>query len=195
MSYDIYLIDQISEETIKLPIRHLMIGGTYRADYKSETKTSTPAAIADAWLNITYNYARYYYEAAENDERFYGVGDYREKKHRNLGIRGIYGKTGMESLPMLDDMIARIEMKYKKNGEWISTKRVNKIYRDSDGNTCHMPDVFLHKEKYTEEEIETEVWEGPNDDYWMSTAANALKPLYQLRVFAGLRPDGVWKGD
>ena len=101
----------------------------------------------------------------------------------------------MESIPMLNDMIARIESKYKKDGEWINTKRVTKIYRDSTGKEFHPQDLFLYKENYIDEEFETEEWEGPNDDYWKSAAANALKPLHQLRVFAELRPDGVWKGD
>lgn len=32
-------------------------------------------------------------------------------------------------------------------------------------------------------------------DYWMNTAANALRPLYQLLAMAQLRPDGIWEGD
>lgn len=65
MSYDIYLKDRVLGETIMLPIKHVMTGGTYQADYNPETKTFSSAAIRDAWLNITYNYGRYYYEAAE----------------------------------------------------------------------------------------------------------------------------------
>lgn len=161
MSYDIYLTERVSGETIKLPIKHAMIGGTFRADYNPETKAFTPTAIEEAWLNITYNYSRYYYEATENDDRFFGEKDYGDGGYCNLGIRGLYGKTGLESIAMLNDMISRIESKYKKDGEWITT------------NIC----------------------EGPNEDYWTSTAANALKPLYQLKVFAELRPDGIWNGD
>ena len=60
MSYDIRLTERLSGKTIKLPIKHVMIGGTYRADYDEKTKTFSPAAIQDAWLNITYNYSKYY---------------------------------------------------------------------------------------------------------------------------------------
>lgn len=142
MSYDIHLTERVSGETIKLPIKHMMTGGTYQADCDERTKTFSPAAIQDAWLNITYNYSRYYYEAAEGDERFYGVEDRNDDGYHNCGIRGIYGKTGLDSIPMLRDLASRI-----------------------------------------------------NSDYWTSTAGNAIKPLYQLLVFAELRPDGVWDGD
>jgi hypothetical protein len=35
----------------------------------------------------------------------------------------------------------------------------------------------------------------PNDNYWESTAVNAIKPLEQLLIMAKLRPDGIWEGD
>ena len=195
MSYDIYLIERVSGEPILLPIKHVMTGGTYHADYNPATDTFTPAATNEAWLNITYNYSRYYYEATENDDRFYGMELYGDKKYCNLGIRGIYGKTGLESIAMLNDMILRIESRYKKNNEWITTKRVKSKFKDRNGNERNSMDLFMHDEDFTEENYEVDVSEGPNDDYWTETAANALKPLYQLLVFAKLRPDGVWDGD
>ena len=143
MSYDIYLKDRVSGETIMLPIKHVMTGGTYQADYNPETKTFSPAAIRDAWLNITYNYGRYYYEAAEGDDRFYveESGEY-----DNLGIRGIYGKSGSESINMLKDLASRIEMKYKKDGEWINTIRKKTVFKDINGN-----DVDILKMHFCEE--------------------------------------------
>lgn len=45
------------------------------------------------------------------------------------------------------------------------------------------------------EEIEFEVSEGDTSDYWQSTAANALKALYQLVALAKMRPDCIWDGD
>ena len=195
MSYDIHLTERVSGETIKLPIKHMMIGGTYQADYDEKAKTFTPTAIQDAWLNITYNYSNYYYEAAEGDDRFYGAEDWNDGGYHNLGIRGIYGKTGLESIPMLRDLASRIESKYKKDGEWITTKRNITLFRDMDGKERHPVEIFVHKLEYTKEEFENEVNEGINSDYWESTAGNAIKPLYQLLVFAELRPDGVWDGD
>ncbi len=77
MSYDIYLKDPITKETIEFDAPHLMRGGTYQCGGSNS-----------AWLNITYNYSKYYYQ-----------GDTREK-----GIRTIYGMTGAESIPVLQKM-------------------------------------------------------------------------------------------
>ena len=195
MSYDISLTERATGETILLPIKHMMIGGTYQADYDEKTKTFRPAAIRDASLNITYNYGRYYYEAAEGDDRFYDVEDWNDEGYHNCGIRGIYGKTGLESIPMLKDLASRIESKYKKDGEWITTKRNITVFRDMDGNERHPVELLVHKMEYTKEEFVEEVNEGSTGDYWKDTAGNAIKPLYQLLVFAELRPDGVWDGD
>lgn len=196
MSYDIYLKERVSGETIQLPIKHMMTGGTYRADYDSKTGQFTPASIEDAWLNITYNYGRYYYEAAEGDERFYG--DDGRDGYSNLGIGGIFGKTGADTISMLNDLANRIEEKYKQDGEWITTRRKETIYRDKEGNEIDFISYMKannRNEDCSLEEREVDVNEGPNDDYWQATAANAVKPLYQLLVFAQLRPDGVWFGE
>lgn len=87
------------------------------ADYHPESGVFTPALNTEAWLNITYNYGHYYYEVNKEE-----------------GIREIYGKTGLDSIPMLEEMIAYLEKKYKKNGEWIITKRNKTIYYDENGN-------------------------------------------------------------
>ena len=111
MSYDIELKDPVSKEVIELPVKHVMIGGTYAADYDERTGTFTPKPISEAHLNVTYNYSSYYYAATDGDERFFGKtkDDYADEKPRNLGIRGIYGKSGAASIPMLKDMIQRIK--------------------------------------------------------------------------------------
>ena len=195
LSYDIYLKEKVSGETIQLPIKHVMTGGTYIADYDEKTGQFTPAAITDAWLNITYNYSHYYYEAAEGDERFYGEDS--DGGYANLGIRGIYGKTGAETISMLKGMAERIETKYKHDGEWITSKRTEKVFKDKNGKEIDKIALLekLGDTDYTTETVEKLVNEGPSDDYWIGTAANAIKPLYQLLAFAELRPDGVWNGD
>lgn len=109
MSYDIYLKEKSTGETIDLPVKHVMAGGTCCAEYDEATGESSVKPITEAWLNITYNYSRYYSEAAEGDDRFYGEDD--EGQYKNQGIRGIYGKTGAESIPMLKDMAERIQRK------------------------------------------------------------------------------------
>ncbi len=83
MSYDIKLHDPVTKEPIELEAKHFMRGGTYAIDGTSE-----------AWLNITYNYSKFYYEVAP------------EK-----GIRSIYGMTGAESIPVLQNMIDQITKK------------------------------------------------------------------------------------
>ena len=49
MSYDISLRDPVTNEVAEVP-GHLMIGGTYAADYHPETGTFTPALNTNAEL-------------------------------------------------------------------------------------------------------------------------------------------------
>lgn len=200
MSYDIELKDPVTKERIELPAKHLMTGGTYEADYDPETGQFSKKPTAEAWVNITYNYSGYYYDAAEGDKRFYGnlPDDTDEEKEipRNLGIRGIYGKTGAESIEMLKDLAMRITEKYSKNGEWITTKRTETRYLNPEtGNEIELMDAIRNDIPYTKEEYEVEVNEGPNEDYWEPTAANAVRPLFYLIAIAQMRPDGIWDGD
>lgn len=142
MSYDIRLTDPLTGETLELPIKHVMTGGTYVAGYDEETRSFHPKPISKAWLNITYNYGKFYYEALQKE--FNGKDD-------NLGIRILYGKSGAESLKWLDQMIDEMKSSYPR--------------RETD------------------------------TDYWKATPGNAMKPLFQLRAMAELRPDGIWDGD
>ena len=73
MSYDISLCDPVTHEEIEISDVHFMQGGTYQM-----------GGSRRLWLNVTYNYARYYYDT---------MGEY--------GIRTIYGMTGSESIPVL----------------------------------------------------------------------------------------------
>ena len=186
MSYDINLRDPVTKETINFADSHQMRGGTY-----------VVGGTTEAWLNITYNYSEYYYEATENDPRFFGKlpDDYDNEPERNLGIRGIYGKTGAETLKMISDMIHRIESKYKKDGEWITTERRETVRLDENGKGVSFTEWLKIGGKFREKEVTRMVWEGPDQDYWKDTAGNAVRPLYQLLTFCQLRPDGVWEGD
>lgn len=178
MSYDIYLKDPVTEETAEVP-GHLMTGGTFMADYHPETGTFTPALNTEAHLNITYNYGNYYYEV------------YAEK-----GIRTIYGMSGLDSIPVLEKMISFLNKKYRKKGEWITSKRKETVYYDKDGKPMDIILSIIHKTPPTrEEEIEYDIYEGDTSDYWLSTAANAIKPLHQLIALAKMRPDCIWDGD
>ena len=79
MSYDISLHDPVTREVIELDSPHLMTGGTYRM-----------GGTAEAWLNVTYNYAPIFFRVLDG------------------GIRSIYGMTGAESLPALEAAAASL---------------------------------------------------------------------------------------
>ena len=183
MSFDISLLDVVTKEVLNLPFKHMMTGGTYRAEYDENTKTFAPMPISEASLNVTYNYGSYYREAVDG------------------GIRALDGKTGLESIEMLQDMISKIEQKYHANGIWISTERFKRILYIPELNKASTFDNFLGTRSWDDIPMENaseymvDYWvnEGSSNDYWESTAANALKPLHQLLTMAKLRPDGIWE--
>lgn len=88
MSYDIYLTGPVTREPIELEEAHHMRGGTYAL-----------SGTTEAWLNITYNYADWYYRP----------GVFGETAENNKGIRTIYGMTGAESIPVLKKAINALE--------------------------------------------------------------------------------------
>ena len=73
MSYDIYLVDPETKETLQTETPHLLRGGTYAL-----------GGTTDCHLNVTYNYGKHY-------ARVLGEN----------GIRTIYGMTARESIPVL----------------------------------------------------------------------------------------------
>ena len=88
MSYDIYLRDRVTKETVHFDTPHQMAGGTYAV-----------GGTTEAWLNITYNYAQWYYK----DGVFPNNGE------DNSGIRSIYGFSGADSIPVLEHAIKTLE--------------------------------------------------------------------------------------
>ena len=83
MSYDIFLCDPVTHETLMMDAPHYMSGGTYAIN-----------GTREMWLNITYNYARWYYKD-------YAFGE--------QGIRTIYGMSGAESITVLSKAIEGLE--------------------------------------------------------------------------------------
>lgn len=83
MSYDITLRDPVTHEPLTVEAPHQMRGGTYAMSGTNEM-----------WLNITYNYAFWFYKE-------YAFG--------KDGIRSIYGLSGAESIPVLKKAIAGLE--------------------------------------------------------------------------------------
>lgn len=88
MSYDITLNDPVTKEPIQLDTPHQMQGGTYAV-----------GGTTEAWLNITWNYADWYYRA----------GVFAPAREESKGIRTIYGMTGAESIPVLQKAIKTLE--------------------------------------------------------------------------------------
>ena len=88
MSYDITLTDPVTKETIRFDSAHDMRGGTYAL-----------GGTTEAWLNITYNYADWYYKP----------GVFGPTEEKSKGIRAIYGLSGAESIPVLQKAIAALQ--------------------------------------------------------------------------------------
>ncbi len=87
MSYDIELMNPVTHETIMIDKPHIMSGGTY-----------VVGGTTEAWLNITCNYAYWYYKSG-----VFNRGD------KSEGIRTIYGMSGAESIPVLKQAIRVLE--------------------------------------------------------------------------------------
>ena len=85
MSYDISLNDPVTKETLHAQSPHQMHGGTYAV-----------GGTTEMWLNITYNYAVWYYKPD-----VFPLSD--------LGIRSLYGMSGAESIPVLQHAISALE--------------------------------------------------------------------------------------
>lgn len=79
MSYDIELTDPVSGSVLELEAPHHMRGGTYQL-----------GGCASACLNVTYNYSGHIGRVLPG------------------GIRSIYGKTGVQSIPMLKAAIEQL---------------------------------------------------------------------------------------
>lgn len=80
MSYDIRLTDSTTGETLELENPHDLKGGTYAL-----------GGTREAWLNVTYNYGPHFYRV---------LGE--------KGIRIIYGKSGAETIPILESAISQL---------------------------------------------------------------------------------------
>lgn len=77
------MCDPVTREVIEINEPHFMRGGTYQIGGSTELS-----------LNVTYNYARWYY---------------RDDAFGEEGIRKIYGMTGQESIPLLESAIHSLE--------------------------------------------------------------------------------------
>lgn len=216
MSYDLYLRDPATHEELQVPA-HMMHGGNIPCEVINGQ--FIPTTTTRAYLNVTYNYAHYYYEAFPSPEDENTSVQYKKDAQTfgivslEGGIRSLNGLSGLKAVPLLHEMINRIEKKYKKpDGTWLVTKREEPyVYEKSTGKKLDSMAIWNAYSKYshlgyshdeaerlTNEQYEqrteiVEVNEGTNGgSYWTATAANAIRPLYQLITLSQMRPDGIW---
>lgn len=208
MSYDIELRNKVTGETAKMRHSQYIRGGTVPARLNPVTGELEQAEQAEAHINITYNYSHYYYDATDGDIRFahdkvsaYYADGTQGPIETEYGIRGLYGTTPAESIPMLMDMIEKIKAKYTdESGKWIDTERTKTVYYKNGRQISerHVIDAIMHKDYDEKKEVTYMVNEGDMSDYWQATAANAIKPLQDMIVMATdnlTEKDVVWNGD
>jgi hypothetical protein len=90
MSYDVFLNDPVTGEVIHLDEPHHMRGGTYCV-----------GGTADLRLNITWNYADHYY-------RLFPPEPKKEGQDCGLGIRWLYGRSAVETIPVIQGVIDQL---------------------------------------------------------------------------------------
>lgn len=137
MGYDIRLIDKNSKKVLKMKTPQYVRGSLMKAEWDEQKQKLIPVKTIETELSVTSNYAKYYYEAAENDKRFYKNNLNKDKKSENLGIKALQDKTALESMSMLYDMIKRISNKYQdKDGNWIisDVEETRTVAYDKKGN-------------------------------------------------------------
>lgn len=88
MSYDTSLCDPVTHEVLEMEEPHKITGGTFAM-----------GGTKEMWLNVTWNYADWYYRP----------GVFARTKKASKGIRTIYGMTGAQSIPVLKKAIAKLE--------------------------------------------------------------------------------------
>lgn len=215
MSYDLYLRDPVTRERLQVP-GHLIHGGNIPCEPIGGRLV--PTTTTEAYINVTYNYSGYYQEFPgvsdkpeeqalyEKDCEAFGIQD------EQGGIRSLNGLSGAQAAPLLREMIRRIERKYKDLEDWIDTER-EKVWYESrkDGRVTKDPtEMFIEllhlkreglsdedaakhlDERWEKHESRELVSEGDTRDYWKPTAANAIRPLYQMIALSQMRPDGIW---
>ena len=96
MSYDISLCDPVTHETLEVDDTHFVAGGT-----------RTIGGTKELWLNVTYNYGKHFR---------------RDDVLGSKGIRSIYGKTGAESIPMLEKAISALGDDVDDSDYWNATE-------------------------------------------------------------------------
>ena len=193
MSYDLEIIDKNTKKVKILSTPRLIRSGTVPAEYANGKCVQIEQTEAE--MNITYNYAMYFQEATQGDERF-AYQSVIDPGATEYGIRGLNGKTVCESLPMIADMIEKIAKKYRdENGNWLKSKRTKTQYITEDGKEVDFWYAMSCGTKTEKKETTYYVSEGDTSNYWECTAANAIASLKNMLLMATdfvNDPNAVW---
>ena len=101
MSYNVYIVDK-KGKTLELEFFHNIRGGTYSVEGTNK-----------AYLNITYNYSRFFYKLWEQ------------------GLNMLNSKNSKEVIPILKESIEKLGSKTTTNNYWESTAgNVGKALQD-----------------------------------------------------------------
>ena len=98
MSYDCTLVDPVTRKPLETATKHEITGGTYAV-----------GGTQELWLNITFNYSKHIYKVLAG------------------GIPGLDGKSGAESIPLLQKAISQLSDEVSDD-YWEATQR--KPYMD-----------------------------------------------------------------
>lgn len=94
MSYDLGLKDSKTQDWMELKENHHMKGGTYQL-----------GGCPTAEINITWNYRRHFVKVLPERESSHNTSD----DGKLYGIRTLYGLTGEESIPLLENAISQLK--------------------------------------------------------------------------------------
>lgn len=193
MSYDIRLMTP-DGETAQLPCGFAARGGTVPAAVDPLSGALVQVPVADAAVNVTYNYSRYYYEATGSADFPVEIGE------DGGGIRCVYGLTPEQSIPALRAMVDGIMDRYLVDGVWVDSERERRRLFDDDGSEVSFPEMLSRGLSDGDLHVVVETYtvsEGDLSDYWEATAANAIAPLEDMLRMATLMVgvDCVWDGD
>ncbi len=179
MSYDLELIDLKTGKVLELDEPHYFSGGTFQVGGTTELR-----------YNITYNYAKIFYPL---------LGE--------KGIRFLYGQTGEQVIPILEQAIAKLdgtffvpELNEKEKEKLALLEQLRdaaKKLEDHESYYAGFGGIPIEKARLLKsiEHFTSEETLKVENNYWKCTEENVKKALTVLLEMSKLRPEGIWQGD
>lgn len=190
MSYDISYYQKetynnIEQRELIKVAPFIASGGTVRAELLDGKLV--PAIIEDCEINITYNYAPFYYKHIDSE----------------LGIRWLYGKTGEEVKKRLEEAIFHLGINKDTTPFW----QINVDF--TIGSILKKTNLLPVSEEKFREYLKVEDWDNHPDkntliengflqnggSYWKSTPGNAGHALMRILTWIIQNPHGIFDGD